>query len=278
MDAPTAATTKPTSAALYFGGTLSKTLSSPNEPRMTKVSNESIDAEPKTIAVSNLPNGLQGRTNVLFAADKNYECACRRYETIRPFLNSDRIHPTDKHEAAKKACVSDKSIERWFLKAKERRFEGLLTPETFGGKGKTRARYGTSDYGLVEPKLQEWIATQYLNDELLRKGNKKAAYKAFEVECWATGVKNIFGYRTFVRRLEKVDRQNMVEEKFGKLNQGLSFPSSVDISDVNLPLQSVQKDHHLCDIILVDERGEAVGRPRFTVNAQDTPLQKDYTI
>jgi len=207
------------------------------------------------------PNGSLPPTNPFSPGDSNYQRACRRYEMIAPFLLLDKIPTHRKHEVAVSAGVVDKTVGRWFKKGKDGGFEALITPPTFGGY------HGTRTDKLAESKLKEWIASRYLSDARVREQTVTASYKDYKNECWERGIKKVPKYITFKRRLEEVDKRLDAEDNYGKNpTDGLSFPSIVNISDLGHPLQSVQIDHHLCDIILIDERTkEPIGRPWLTV-------------
>jgi putative transposase len=69
-------------------------------------------------------------------------------------------------------------------------------------------------------------------------------------------------YRTVTRRIKALDPMVIAAKRFGtRKAQNLFEPVHCSHLDVFLPLERVQIDHTLVDVVIVDENRQPIGRP-----------------
>lgn len=197
------------------------------------------------------------RVGILSLGQREYERARRRYITILPLLHVQNRSAQDVQKAAEQVHVSSRTIYAWIGRYGRNGFRGLVTPETFGGKG------GHRTDKRAEGILQHLIETEYSRDT----HNKSAFYQAFVAECWKCGIRDSPSKWTVYRRLKKVDKKIATEVVLGgKGTQPYDGIGREGFADGAFPLQTIQLDHTKLDVILLDESTrEVIGRPWLTV-------------
>ena len=204
------------------------------------------------------------QTGILSLSEARHDQARRRYLTILPLLQIPHRTAKDVEEVARKVGVSSRIVYRWIDRYERNGFKGLVTPESFGGKGKSRPK--DDDWARAESILEELIETDYLTKNRM---SRAELYRNFESLCRQAGIKqeSILSERTVYRRLRIIDDRVATQRRFGdrayQQKYGLRGGS---FTDKEYPLQTIEIDHTKLDIIVVDDAtGKVVGRPWLTL-------------
>ena len=188
--------------------------------------------------------------------DKRFYAALAKYQAIKPILDASRHERTAAiGKAAAEMNVDCRTIRNWLKVTIEQGFKGLIRPDSFGGKGRTRTS--------VE---SETLLSQVITKELHNTRTKKyRIYESYLNLSHTEGIKPL-SQNTVLRRinqhLAKLDQDKLRKEQ---RNRNSFAERAGGFTDNDYPLQTIQIDHHLCDIILLDdETSEPVGRPWLT--------------
>jgi len=204
----------------------------------------------------------------LFALQVNnperYYDIVRRMEVIAGLACLQPLKRDDLDRAAKTLCVTSRQVQRLVKSYRERGTSGLIPSPRRGGKGRHRLK------PVLEGIIGETIRKHY---ETAQRKSVRATYNELKraldnvnkslpqverLEC--PHERTLYNRINDIdprRRVEKRDGIRSAEERFGVF--GGKFPEG------RFPLQTVEIDHTLSDIILVDSvTRKPIGRPWLT--------------
>ncbi len=211
---------------------------------------------------------------ILSLTDEQHAEARRRYVAILAILHMKKRTSHEKEEIRKqfarqlwRLAVSSRTIKRWIERYTLSGFKGLVTSESFGGKGGTRTDKES------ESILQKVIEEQYFTKQ---QKNKAEVYREFESESNLKGLTSVdengnvrppIPRSTIYRRLALLDQREVTLRRLGNRAyvqkhclKGGRYP------DVEYPLETILIDHTKLDIILRDPiTRKPIGRPWITV-------------
>lgn len=191
--------------------------------------------------------------------DKHWQIAKQRLEIIKPLIKPDRTKQ-EVLETAREHKIHPATIYRWIKNYEES--GGLLSSllpsyGKRGGKGQKRTEKET------EELLNLYIKEVYLAKD--RKVNIKRAYLEFYIDCQERGIQPVH-YNTFRNRIKELDQYLVTLKREGKARAKALYGASENSFEANYPLEIIQIDHTILDIIIVDEiTRQPVGRPYITV-------------
>ncbi|RII26340.1 MAG: transposase [Geobacter sp.] len=246
---------------LILEGTRYKIL---NPPDLMNLSLRNVTTgEVRIISISDLPILMkdEGRPSLPPANDlppEQMAVAKKRLDIIAPLLVPGRTK-REVTERAKTFGFDGVTLYRWIRKFERTRQLSSLAPafETRGGPGKSRID------SHVEAILQKVI-----EEEFLTRQKKKVSKVCSEVEmrCFRAGVPAPHP-STVRRRIEALPRNDVVKRREGSKKSSRLFQSvEGSFPEGKHPLDAIQIDHTILDVILVDEiYRKPIGRPHITV-------------
>ena len=188
------------------------------------------------------------------ASESEWGLALRREAVIRPLAERDSLTPTTVLEAAQALNLS-RSVTYDLIARYRRR------PQTstllVGRKGrKQNSRFLGAD---IESVIQNAIHQFYLTRERPRIVD---LIRDIGITCKQRGLK-VPNFRSIRRRLESLDPKLVMEKREGGKAARLNFQLVRASTRGHLqPLEVIQIDHTLIDVIVVDERDRLpIGRP-----------------
>lgn len=197
-------------------------------------------------------------------SDKDWEIAQKRFSIIEPIIQADRSGRIIQNrtnwiqEIAKTNGVGKATIYRWLIDYNSTGLVSSLIPlERNGGKGESRM---SSNAEMI---INDCIRELYLNSQ-----NKSAAKVILGVQsrCKTAGIESPHE-NTIRNRISRLSQSETFNTRAGKtLTQNRVDPVPGKSPLGNHPLDVVQIDHTLLDIIVVTEKErEPIGRPWITM-------------
>lgn len=199
------------------------------------------------------------KPSIMSVDDVRLEKAAKKVDVIRPIVFLNKRSITDVKQIAEKADVNPRTVYRWIRKYQD--FHGpagLLTPSTFGGKGK--GRIGRE----VEAIFTELFHSRYASSQKL---SVAAFYSEFQAACYKHGIRKVPSYHSIYRRIKSQDDKMLTKARHGLEAFNAKYQiSGGEFEDGKYPLQTIMIDHTKLDIMLVDEdTGQEIGRPFLTI-------------
>lgn len=190
--------------------------------------------------------------------DLQWQEACRREAVIRPLAEQDSVSRHEAAEAAERLGIGPALVYRLVA-----RFRGR--PQTTSLAPGVRGR-GSRSRGLdsqVEALIASTIKAVYLRPERPRLSD---LWRAVRAQCLARGLKAPT-YNTLAARVQQCDPRVLLQARAGAVAARQRYervkPSSLQ---PNWPLEVVQIDHTLIDVLVVDElERQPIGRPWLTL-------------
>lgn len=200
---------------------------------------------------------VQPKPSIDSIPEKDWEIAEYRFSIIRPIIDcgGGRVMIT---KIASENKIDRSTIYRWINRYLSTGTVSSLAPsEKSGGKGKSRLD------NKVELIIKSVIEDSYLTPQ------KKSAQKIYEEiqrKCKNAGL-DAPSNQTVRNRIFTIPNIIKVKKRLGlKAAKELYSPILGNFPGANYPLSTVQIDHTLIDIILVDEENRRpVGRPWITL-------------
>jgi putative transposase len=178
-----------------------------------------------------------------------------RYEAIKPLFGLKSRRAVE--ERAKELSVSVGSLYNW-LKVYEStgRLSSLIFEGTTGGKGKSRINKETE--AIIDNEIQNF----YLSPQ---KPTAVKVHEAICLKCKKAGIDRP-AISTVRRRIGEINEQLLLKKREGKSAAFKFTPIQGEYPDGNFPLEVIQIDHTMVDIMLVDtEHRLRLGRPWITL-------------
>jgi putative transposase len=192
------------------------------------------------------------------ASDEDWELALARESVIRSLADQTGFIAGPVATASEELGISRSLVYRLVAKFRERPQVSSLLPSKRGRRSTSRALPIAA-----EVVLQEAIDRVYLQREKPRLSD---LLKEVERECRRKGLR-VPNYRTIKRRVDAIDARESVRKRSGLKAANDRFrPTSVLSTADLLPLERVQIDHTLVDVVIVDEGDRLpIGRPWLTL-------------
>ncbi|WP_165863693.1 Mu transposase C-terminal domain-containing protein [Phorcysia thermohydrogeniphila] len=190
---------------------------------------------------------------------KYLELARFRYEVIKPLLVPSRTKK-QVEERAKEFNLNPATLYRWIKQFEESGGQlSALVPNygRRGGKGKKRVN------PEVEKLIKEVIETVYLNP--YKRVSVKRAYQILLLKCRELGLTPPH-INTFRNRIKELSPFMTTQKRKGKVVAQSLYGAASSSFEPERPLEVVQIDHTLLDVVVVDElTREPIGRPYLTI-------------
>lgn len=195
---------------------------------------------------------------LLTLSDDTWELASRRARFIVPLAALETIGRQAADDAAEHLGVSRRQV--YLLIRRYRQGTGLVTDlapgKSSGGKGKRRLSEP------VERIIRDFIHKHFL---IRQKCSLAMLYRRIVQTCKAQGLpvpaRNTVALRIAMLNPVQVGRSREGAEAVRSLQSAGGIPP-----EVSVPLEQVQIDHTVIDLMIVDERDrQPIGRPYLTV-------------
>lgn len=191
-------------------------------------------------------------------SDERWEQARRRADVIRPLAQRDTVGHEAADDAAQSLGLSRRQV--YVLIRRARQGHGLVTDlasrRSSGGKGKGRLP------APVERILRDLLQRHFLGKQ---KPRLAAFHRKVAQECKAQGLR-VPARNTVALRVSSLDPLKTARRRMGvDAARDLQGAGGVPPA-ITAPLEQVQIDHTVVDLIVVDERDrQPIGRPYLTV-------------
>ncbi len=191
-------------------------------------------------------------------SDEKWEHARRRAQVIAPLATLSTVSHAEADAAAAQLGISRRQV--YVLIRRYRQGTGLITDLapgiSSGGKGKGRLSEP------VECVIRELLHKQFLTQQKL---GKAMLYRAIVQACKARGIP-VPARNTVEKRIARLDPVELGRHREGEKAVRPLRSAGGTPPEILAPLQQVQIDHTVMDLIVVDERDrEPIGRPYLTV-------------
>ena len=191
-------------------------------------------------------------------SNERWEEARRRADVIGPLAQHDMVGHQAADEAARALGLSRRQI--YVLIRRARQGGGLVTDlaprQSSGGKGKARLPEP------VERVIRDLLQKHFLGKQ---KPSLAAVHRKVVKECTAQGLQAPVR-NTVALRVSRLDPVTTARRRMGKDAERTLTGAGGVPPPITAPLEQVQIDHTVVDLIVVDERDrQPIGRPYLTV-------------
>jgi putative transposase len=203
------------------------------------------------------PKCIKAATDSFQFADEDARLAATdRFEIIKPLLGK-RIARAVLLEVAKRHGVGEATLRRWMYSYNEKGIAGLLKLKPDGGKKRSRLDE------RIEQVLQDSIKSTYLT---LQGHSVDYVFKQVQHTCAQQKLRPP-SLNTLRRRIQMLTKEQKIRSRSGLQTAKEQFtPLKTNTLQVHAPLDVVEMDHALLNIMLVDEKsGRPLGRPWLTL-------------
>ncbi|WP_300978661.1 Mu transposase C-terminal domain-containing protein [Flavobacterium sp.] len=177
-------------------------------------------------------------------SDQKWELAQRRFEIIKPLLESTRNLELVK-KISNESKISVATLYRWIKLYKDYgTISAILGKPKTGGKGDSRLDTEQEEI------IKKYLKSTYLNNS---RTSKNKTIRLIVAECHS---KNITPphENTIRNRIKSLSEEEVMKKRIGLKEAGYKFnPLRGSFLGADFPLSVVQIDHTRVDIILVDE-------------------------
>ena len=192
------------------------------------------------------------------ATEEDWSLALRREAVIRPLAEQSRLRSAIVTEAAAELDLGRSALYELLQRYRRRPQASSLLPLRRGRRGKE---------SLLEDE-REALLKACIDDFYLRPERPSLSALQLEVKRrFAEHALTAPNYRTLVRRVEALDARSSLRRREGAKKAREKY-QAVNTSSLKpqRPLELVQIDHTLVDVIVVDqERRRPIGRPWLTL-------------
>ena len=195
---------------------------------------------------------------ILEVAEAEWLTAKNRYELLAPLAEQDKISSTDLQHALKMLGISRAHFYRLLRRFQDSdKLLSSLTPRRkTGGRGKGRISCGV-----------ETIISICINEFYLDRQKHRASKVVEEVilRCKSKGFKPP-SHTTIRNRIKRIAYEKKIKKREGSKKSRAAKPVKPSTPEADYPLQQVQIDHTMVDLIVVDEISrKPLGRPFLTI-------------
>ena len=177
-------------------------------------------------------------------SNEKWELAQRRFEIIKPLLDSTRNLKLVK-KISNESKISVATLYRWIKLYKDYgTISAILGKPKTGGKGDSRLETEQEEI------IKKYLKSTYLNGS---RTSKNKTIRLILAECYG---KNITPphENTIRNRIKSLSEEEVMKKRIGLKEAGYKFnPLRGSFPGADFPLSVVQIDHTRVDIILVDE-------------------------
>lgn len=189
----------------------------------------------------------------------------RRYEAIKDLLEKPERTEEDIQQKAKELGKSSRTIYRWIRAYEEGHWRGLVKRTDKRGNYKSRFPFE------IEEIIQKTIARH-----LKEQSSIKACWEDVKQACEEIDITNPPAYFTIRDRIRKLPAHERKGKQGGYIRHEMPQSIMGELPTGNKPLNLIQMDHTLLDIVLVDQQfRKPIGRPWLTL-AIDTYSRMIY--
>jgi putative transposase len=189
--------------------------------------------------------------------EADWKLAARRERIIAPLADRDHVTQSEIEQAGEALRLGPAMVFRLLARYRRKRCTSVLVPETRGRKCGSR---------VLDPSLEKIIETA-IKDFYLRREKPSLASLHREVRqaCHKAGATPP-SYKAIQSRVRDFDPREVITRRMGP-KQAAQLLSPVKAGlHVKEPLQLLQMDHTLVDVVVVDEVDrEPIGRPWLTL-------------
>jgi len=176
--------------------------------------------------------------------DEDWDEAVRKAAILAPLAELESCTTEQIDEAARSLQLSRPAVYRWLARYKQDLAASSLLPETRG-----RKRGSTQLSCAQERIIQEAIRGFYLSPQ---RPSVAALHRSIALDCFQAGVPKP-AYKTIRARVKAVPPPQLVRARQGARVAANQFSPIRGNVQADHPLELVQIDHTLVDVIIVDE-------------------------
>lgn len=196
--------------------------------------------------------------NLVDVSSKNWELAQKRFEIIRPLLQTPKHHrlKKDVEERAKTFHVGLSTIYRWIELYESTGLMSALVRPQRSDRGRSRIN------NELETILNDVIRDEYLTNQRIRVSDvaEEVAARCRKVKLTAPHI------NTIRNRIKALPESFTLKKRHGRQIAKAYDPIRGHFPGADWPLAYVQIDHTPLDIILVDDvKRLPIGRPYITL-------------
>jgi putative transposase len=192
------------------------------------------------------------------ASDADWSKALQREAVIRPLAEQTRLGVREVREAASRLQLGPVTIYRLVQRYRQRPQTSSLMPWK-RGRGKSTRAINKAREDLIAACIKEF----YMVPErpplaaLFREAKRRFTEQGLPAP----------NYRTLVRRVEALDLRYLMAKRHGSKAAREKFgPVGISTLSADLPMDLVQIDHTLADVVVVDrEHRLPIGKPWLTL-------------
>jgi putative transposase len=212
--------------------------------------------ELKPVSVKDIDKDVAIFKDIHDYTENEFQEIQKKYMAIQPLL-SDNITREEIEKHAQNIGVHFTTLYRWLKKYKSTgTLAGLLPRPSGRKKGETRLDH------MTEEVMQEVINTYYLSKQ---KPSVQAVINKINIECKNRNITPP-GKNTVRNRIHKLSEYEILKKQGNRSIARTKFDPVPGKFEAQYPMQLIEIDHTLADIILVDdEHREPIGRPWVTV-------------
>jgi putative transposase len=195
--------------------------------------------------------------NILMVSGAVWRETVKRARVISDLAEMDHCTTAQVDQAARKLNIGRAMVYRLLARFRESRDTSSLLP----------TKPGRKTGGQMLKKAQERIISDLIRKVYLSKEKPSVAavHRIIALECFNAKVP-IPSYKAVQSRISRLDPQKAVAAREGSRVAGERFRLLKAAPKITIPLDLVQIDHTLVDIIVVDElERKPVGRPWITL-------------
>lgn len=189
--------------------------------------------------------------------ERLWKIAVRRERVIAPLARREHVTTQHVQQAAKKLGLGSVMVFRLLARYRRQRLTSALVPERRGRKPGIHV-LDTKRENLINAVIDDF----YLCPE---RPTMAALHREVRLASRQKGV-SAASYQTVRRRVLELDRRTLLEKRLGAKEAAQRLCPVQQGLQVSAPLELVQIDHTLVDVIIVDEIDrEPIGRPWLTL-------------
>jgi putative transposase len=215
---------------------------------------DKIDVSEISTKSCSTSNKLTNVTMPLEMVDENrWQNAVKKRDAVKRVFEDGKDRDVVAHEIG----VHPSTLYEFRNKLDLHGFERLIVPSPTGGTGKSRITE------KQESLLVDVIKEKYLSDQ---KDSPAEVYREVKHRCKAEGTPKP-GRNTVYRRCYAIDQQIKDKKRDGSKSAKDKYSQTMEgYHEATRPLEIIQIDHTLMDIIIVDdETRQPIGRPWLTI-------------
>lgn len=177
-------------------------------------------------------------------SNEKWELAQRRFEIIKPLLDSTRNLKLVK-KISNESKISVATLYRWIKLYKDYgTISAILGKPKTGGKGDSRLETEQEEI------IKKYLKSTYLNGS---RTSKNKTIRLILAECYGKNISPPHE-NTIRNRIKSLSEEEVMKKRIGLKEAGYKFnPLRGSFPGADFPLSVVQIDHTRVDIILVDE-------------------------